>query len=102
VKVLDASGSGTYTAVGQGISYAASQNAKIISMSLGGSSPSSTLISPLQQAAVSSVIEAAAGNSGNALAPGWPAAYATQAGIVGSMLIVGSVNSQIVVFTNAG
>ncbi len=100
VKVLDANGSGTYTAVGQGISYAATKNARVINMSLGGSSPSTTLLAPLQQAATAgSVIVAAAGNSGNALAPGYPAAYATQAGIVGSMLIVGSVKSSNVIST---
>ncbi len=93
VKVLDASGSGSYSAVASGISYAASKGARVINMSLGGSSPSSTLIAPLQQAATTSVIVAAAGNSGNAYAPGYPAAYATQSGIAGGMIIVGSVNS---------
>ena len=98
VKVLDANGSGTYTAVGQGISYAATKGARVINMSLGGSSASTTLLAPLQQAATAgSVIVAAAGNSGNAFAPGYPAAYATQAGIVGSMLIVGSVKSTNVI-----
>ena len=97
VKVLDASGSGSYSAVGSGISYAASKGARVINMSLGGSSASSTLIAPLQQAAPTAVIVAAAGNSGNALAPGYPAAYATQAGIVGSMIIVGSVGSNNVI-----
>ncbi|MEQ1755492.1 MAG: S8 family serine peptidase [Micropepsaceae bacterium] len=99
VKVLDASGSGSYTAVAQGITYAASKGARVISMSLGGSSPSTTLLTPLQTAATSAVIVAAAGNSGNALAPGYPAAYATQAGVVGSMIIVGSVNSSNVIST---
>lgn len=94
VKVLDAGGSGSYSAVGSGISHAASKGARVINLSLGGPSASSTLLTPLQQAAATSVIVAAAGNSGNSLAPGYPAAYATQAGIVGSMIIVGSVNSQ--------
>lgn len=97
VKVLDANGSGSYSAVGSGISYAASMGARVINMSLGGSSPSSTLLAPLQHAAATAVIVAAAGNSGNNYAPGYPAAYATQAGIVGSMIIVGSVNSQNVI-----
>ncbi|MCE9520884.1 MAG: S8 family serine peptidase [Alphaproteobacteria bacterium] len=98
VKVLDASGSGSYSSVGSGISYAATKGARVINMSLGGSSASSTLIAPLQQAvAANAVVVAAAGNSGNGLAPGYPAAYATQAGIVGGMLIVGSVSAQNVI-----
>jgi Subtilase family len=97
VKVLDANGSGTYTAVGNGISYAATKGARVINLSLGGGSPSSSLIAPLKQAAATSVIVAAAGNSGTMYAPGYPAAYATQAGIVGSMIIVGSVNSSNVI-----
>jgi subtilisin family serine protease len=99
VKVLDANGSGSYTSVAQGISWAASHGAKVISMSLGGSAASTTLLTPLQQAAPTAVIVAAAGNSGNALSPGYPAAYATQAGVVGSMLIVGSVNASNVIST---
>jgi subtilisin family serine protease len=97
VKVLDASGSGSYSAVASGISYAASKGARVINMSLGGSSPSTTLLAPLQQAAPTAVIVAAAGNSGNAFAPGYPAAYATQAGVVGSMIIVGSVGANNVI-----
>jgi subtilisin family serine protease len=64
VKVLDANGSGSYTAVAQGITYAAQSKARVISMSLGGSSPSSTLVAPLQTAAASAVIVAAAGQLG--------------------------------------
>ncbi|NOT40212.1 MAG: S8 family serine peptidase [Alphaproteobacteria bacterium] len=91
VKVLSASGSGSDASIASGINYAVSQGARVINMSLGGPSPSSVYLAPLSQAAASSVIVAAAGNSGNALAPGYPAAYATQAGIVGSMIIAGSV-----------
>lgn len=93
VKVLDSAGNGPYTAVASGIAYAAQQGADVINMSLGGSSASTTLLAPLKQAAATSVIVAAAGNSGNQYSPNYPAAYATQAGIVGSMIIVGSVNA---------
>jgi len=97
VKVLDAGGSGAYTSVASGISYAASKGARVINLSLGGPSPSTTLLNPLQQAAPTAVIVAAAGNSGNGLAPGYPAAYATQPGVAGSMIIAGSVNASRVI-----
>ena len=93
VKVLDANGSGSVTSVAQGIAYAAQRGARVINLSLGGSSPASSMIAPLQTAAATAVIVAAAGNSGNALSPAYPAAYATQAGVVGRMIVVGSVNS---------
>ncbi|MFM9864232.1 MAG: S8 family serine peptidase [Micropepsaceae bacterium] len=91
VKVLSASGSGSDAGIASGINYAVAQGARVINMSLGGPSPSSVYLAPLQQAAASAVIVAAAGNGGNALAPGYPAAYATQTGIAGSMIIAGSV-----------
>lgn len=97
VKVLDGGGSGAYTSVASGVSYAASKGARVINLSLGGPSPSTTVLNPLQQAAPTAVIVAAAGNSGNKLAPGYPAAYATQPGVVGSMIIAGSVSSSKVI-----
>jgi len=93
VRVLDADGGGTATTVAQGISHAAQQGARVINLSLGGNGPAPEIVAPLQTAAPTAVIVAAAGNSGNALSPAYPAAYATQAGIAGSMLVVGSVNS---------
>lgn len=74
VRVLDANGSGSYSAISSGITYAADQGARIINMSLGGSSSSRTL-----QAAVNyawnknCVLVAAAGNNGNNIAV-YPAA----------------------------
>lgn len=93
VRVLDANGGGTSTTVAQGISHAAQRGARVINMSLGGQSPAPDLLTPLRTAATSSVLVAAAGNSGNFLSPAYPAAYATQTGVAGSMIIVGSVNS---------
>ena len=74
VKVLDDTGSGYYSWVASGITWAADNGAKVISMSLGGSSSSSTLESAVNYAwGKGVVIVAAAGNSGNTarLYPGY-------------------------------
>lgn len=91
VKVLDSYGVGSYSGIAQGISYAAAQGAQVINMSLGGPRPIDTsILSALQTAAQTSVIVVAAGNEGNGRPPSFPAAYATQSGILGSMIIAGS------------
>lgn len=75
VKVLDDNGSGYYSWIASGITWAADNGAKVISMSLGGSSGSSTLQSAVNYAwGKGAVIVAAAGNSGSA-APVYPAYY---------------------------
>ncbi len=75
VKVLDATGTGTYANVASGIIYAADHGAKIINMSLGGSSSSQTLASAVNYAEQKGVaIVAAAGNNGNSAAV-YPADY---------------------------
>jgi serine protease len=76
VKVLDARGAGTYANVADGIRYAADNGAKVINLSLGGSSPSATLEEALAYAYGKGVtIVAAAGNDGAGGAPSYPAAY---------------------------
>jgi len=76
VKVLNQSGSGSDTTVANGIQYAADNGAKVINMSLGGPSPSSTLENAVKYAYNKGVtIIASAGNDG-AEAVGYPAAYA--------------------------
>jgi serine protease len=75
VKVLDASGSGSYTAIANGITFAADNGAKVINMSLGGPSSSSTLQNAVIYAYNKGVtIVCAAGNAGTS-APQYPAAY---------------------------
>ncbi len=65
-KVLDDSGSGSYSWVANGITWAADNGAKVINMSLGGSSSSQTLQNAVNYAWNKGVvIVAAAGNNGN-------------------------------------
>ncbi len=75
IKVLDSNGSGTYTDIAEGIYFAADNGADIISMSLGGSSPSTTMEEALAYAYAKGVtIIAAAGNDGTNVVS-YPAAY---------------------------
>ncbi len=65
VKVLDASGSGSYSNIANAITWAADNGAKVISMSLGGSAYSQTLQNAINYAWGKGVaIVAAAGNDG--------------------------------------
>jgi len=76
VKVLGDTGSGTYSAIASGIMWAVDNGAEVINMSLGGSSPSSTLQDAINYAwSKGVVVVAAAGNYGNT-APLYPAHYA--------------------------
>ncbi len=75
IKVLDANGYGTYADIVDGIYYAVDNGANIISMSLGGSSPSTALEDAVAYAYNHGVtVIAAAGNDGtNQIS--YPAAY---------------------------
>jgi hypothetical protein len=74
VKVLSSSGSGSYSAIVNGITYAADHGARIINLSLGGTSSSSSLQSAIDYAWNKNiVIVAAAGNAGTST-PQYPAA----------------------------
>lgn len=75
VKVLDDTGSGYYSWVANGITWATDNGAKVISMSLGGSSGSQVLQDAVNYAVANGVVVvAAAGNNGNS-ARSYPAYY---------------------------
>jgi thermitase len=75
VKVLDASGSGTYSAIASGIRYAADKGAKVINMSLGGSAGSTTLSDAVNYANGKGVLLACAAGNSNTSAASYPAYY---------------------------
>lgn len=75
VKVMNSSGSGSYSAIANGITYAADRGARVINLSLGGTSASSTLQNAVSYAwNKGCVIIAAAGNNASS-ATVYPAAY---------------------------
>ncbi|MCG2784936.1 MAG: S8 family serine peptidase [Anaerolineae bacterium] len=75
LRVLNASGVGSYSDVAAAIVYAADNGAQVINLSLGGSNPSSTLENAVNYAISKSVIVvAAAGNNGTEGVL-YPAAY---------------------------
>jgi hypothetical protein len=83
VKVLDTN-SGSVSSVANGITWATDHGARVISMSLGFTSSSSTLQSAVQYAFDHNVvIVAAAGNYGNT-SPVYPAAYSQVLGVAGT------------------
>ncbi len=65
VKALDATGSGVYSTVASGITWAADHGARVINLSLGGPSNSDTLRAAVTYArSHGAIVVAAAGNSG--------------------------------------
>lgn len=97
IKVLDSTGYGDTDTLQKGIRAAVLGRARVINMSLGGAGGSLPLLGSLQYAAQTAVLVAAAGNQGNGMPPEFPGAYATSARIVGSMIIVGSVDASNVI-----
>src|SRR5438093_832665 len=84
VKVLGADGTGTTANVASGIIWATDHGARVISMSLSGTTGTSTLLSAVQYAHSKGVVlVAAAGNSGTATQT-YPAAYPEVLGVAGS------------------
>lgn len=75
VKVLGDDGTGSYSAIAKGITWAADNGARVINLSLGGTSSSSTLQNAVDYAwNKGAVVVAAAGNNASS-APFYPAYY---------------------------
>ena len=88
VRVLDATGHGSYTNVAAGLAYAADHGAKIINLSLAGTVPADFLRDAVNYAvAKGALVIAAAGNS-NGGPVRYPAAYP-------AAIAVGSVDSNL-------
>lgn len=112
IKVLDKNGFGTSTSVANGIQYAVSQRKFylgtnldghhkyapfVINLSLGSSSPSSTIANALKDAVNARMaVAAAAGNDGGAN-PIYPARYAKEAWANGQIIAVGAVDANNVI-----
>ncbi len=97
VKVLNESGSGSYSSISKGIRYAVDNGANVINLSLGGASSNRTLESAINYASSKGVIVVmAAGNNGDS-SPAYPARYAYKSGIA-----VGAVdkNNNLADFSN--
>ena len=97
VKVLNESGSGSYSSISKGIRYAVDNGANVINLSLGGASSNRTLESAINYASSKGVIVVmAAGNNGDS-SPDYPARYAYKSGIA-----VGAVdkNNNLADFSN--
>jgi type VII secretion-associated serine protease mycosin len=74
IKVLDQSGQGDARDVAAGVRYAADSGAKVINLSLGGATESSSLTQAITYANdKGAIVVAAAGNGGAADKPKWPA-----------------------------
>jgi thermitase len=81
VKVLDSEGSGDTFQVAAGIRYAADSGAKVINMSLAGSSDPSMSSAVAYAQEKGCVVVAAAGNDGSSGGAGYPARYPDVVGV---------------------
>jgi len=87
VKSLDATSSGQYSWIASGITYCADSGAKVISMSIGGPSPSSLMFDAITYAnSVGGIVVVCMMNNNNAV-PYYPAAY-------DNVIAIGAINNR--------
>jgi subtilisin family serine protease len=84
VKVLNSSASGSWSAIASGITWATDHGAKVISMSLAGSSDSSTLHNAVSYAYNHDVVVVAASGNYSTSTPYYPAAYPEVLSVAGT------------------
>lgn len=84
VKVLNSDGIGTYADVASGITFAVNNGAKVVSLSLSGSAPSSTLESAVNYAWNNGAVVVAAAGNNNSTTPEYPAWYANSIAVASS------------------
>lgn len=93
IKILDSSGSGTYSNLISGINKAVDDDVKVINMSLGGDSSSSSLLSALESAKSADILSVAATGNSSVSQPDYPAYYASDSNVAGYVLAVASVGT---------
>jgi thermitase len=81
VKVLDSSAQGSYAAITNGILWASQHGARVINLSLGGSSPSTTLCDAVTKAIAGGAVVVASAGNGSTAAANYPAACPGAVGV---------------------
>ncbi len=92
VKVMGANGSGSTAILGQGMSYAIGNGARILNMSFSWNGAPAAVADFQSAVGKGALLVAAAGNTG-AANPDWPARYAKETWANGQIIAVGSVNA---------
>ncbi len=85
VRVLNEKGKGSYSNIAKGVVYAVEHSAKVINMSLGGGSPSSTLYQAVKYAYFNNVLPVASAGNNNMSHLLYPAAYTSYVVSVGAV-----------------
>jgi thermitase len=81
VQVLGANGSGSYASIAAGIDWAVASGARVINMSLSGTSPSATLCDAVSRAVASGVVVVAAAGNNSTSSAAYPAACPGAVGV---------------------
>ncbi|WNB90851.1 S8 family peptidase [Bacillus sp. NEB1478] len=97
VRVLDANGSGTLDDVANGIYYAVDNGAKVVSLSLGGTSGATSLQNAVNYAASKGVVVVAAAGNESTSAPSYPGYYSNAIAVAAT-----GTNDTLASFSNYG